>query len=345
MRVRAAIQATLDDNVTVFIQLQDVRLFGEETSTLGDFRADNIDLHQGYVRYRGKKLDWLTTTVGRQEVNFGGQRLVGAAGWMQQGRSFDGIRMDAVQGRTTVSLVGFQLRESTAPTVVDDSEMLGVYTTVRDVGPGALDLYWLYDRMNGTAETDEHTYGARYAWGGTITGRIEATGQTGTRVGQDLSAFMVGGRIGGTFADGRVGLTLWYDYLSGDDDLSDGETKVFSTLYASNHMYYGSADLFLNIPKHTGGYGLSDLAVKGLLKLNDRSSLKVDYHSFSAAESAALGNGHFADELDVTLSHRYTPNLKLVSGLSFVFQDDALATLGRLDENLTRVYVMLTARF
>lgn len=49
MRVRAAIAAQLEGRVKVFIQLQDVRLFGEEGDTKGDYRADNFDLHQGYL--------------------------------------------------------------------------------------------------------------------------------------------------------------------------------------------------------------------------------------------------------------------------------------------------------
>ncbi|NNM35004.1 MAG: hypothetical protein HKO53_18140, partial [Gemmatimonadetes bacterium] len=50
MRVRASVEAALDKGISVFIQLQDVRIWGEETSTLGDFSADQLDLHQGYVR-------------------------------------------------------------------------------------------------------------------------------------------------------------------------------------------------------------------------------------------------------------------------------------------------------
>ncbi|MFQ5536505.1 MAG: alginate export family protein [Gemmatimonadota bacterium] len=345
MRVRAAIRAMLEENVEVFIQLQDVRLFGEETNTLKDFQADNFDLHQGYVRYRGKRLDWLTTTVGRQEVNFGGQRLVGAVGWTQQGRSFDGVRFDVATGRTSVGLVGFQTAEATAPKISDSAELVGAYATVRDVGPGALDLYWLYDRVRGEADTDQHTYGGRFAWNGTVSGRLEATAQTGTRKGQDLSAYMVGARVGTKMAGGRVGVTLWYDYLSGDDDLGDGTTKVFSTLYATNHKYYGFADLFLDIPKHTGGYGLQDLALKTAFKINDASTLKADFHSFRAAQSNALPDSRFADEVDLTLVRRYTSNLSLTSGLSFVFQREAFAAIGRLSEDMTWAYVMLTATF
>lgn len=57
-------------------------------------------------------------------------------------------------------------------------------------------------------------------------------------------------------------MTLWYDHLSGDDDPSDGTVRVFDTLFATNHKFYGLADYFLNIPVQTVGRGLQDLALK-----------------------------------------------------------------------------------
>ena len=47
MRVRADFLAAMERGVSVFVQLQDVRIWGEESSTLGDFSADQLDLHQG----------------------------------------------------------------------------------------------------------------------------------------------------------------------------------------------------------------------------------------------------------------------------------------------------------
>lgn len=73
---------------------------------------------------------------------------------------------------------------------------------------------------------------------------------------------MLGARLGFDVGTGGS-LTLWYDLLSGDADPNDGDTKVFDTMFATNHKFYGFADMFLNISVHTGGQGLQDLAVKG----------------------------------------------------------------------------------
>jgi hypothetical protein len=346
MRVRAALEAVLDQNLTVFVQLQDVRLWGEETSTLGDFRADNFDLHQGYVRYKGKELEWLTATVGRQETVFGGQRLVGAVGWTQQARSFDGARFDIGREWGNLSLIAYTLGDATSPNIANDSHLLGAYATLDDIGSGALDLYWLHDRVEGAAATGQSSLGARYAFTGPVNGRFEGTFQTGERAGSDVSAYMFGGRLGTSFASGRGTATLWYDHLSGDDAATP-ETEVFATLYATNHKFYGFADLFLDIPVHTRGAGLRDMAVKFSWTPMDRVRFGADFHSFTAAEQGTLSTRHFANEVDLTLSHRYTPNLMVTTGLSYVATDDAMVEIGRagVGENVTWFYVMLDAIF
>lgn len=347
MRVRLAADADVDDGLSVFIQLQDVRIWGEESHPLFDFSADALDLHQGYLRFKGERWDWLTTMIGRMEASLGGERLVGAVDWTQQGQSFDGVRFEMETERTRWTLLGLAVRDDTAPGSSSEEELYGVYGTVDDIGPGALDLYWLYDRVSGALESDEHLLGARYLFGAverSVWGRLEATLETGTRLDTDVAAFMVGGRVGTTFLDGRLTTTLWYDYLSGDDPATP-EVEVFSTLYATNHKFYGFADLFLNIPAHTAGAGLQDVAVKLSYRPSDALSVGADAHSFRAAEGARLAETRFGEELDFTLTHRYSANLATTVGLSRVFQADGLAEVGRLDEDMTWLYVMMRATF
>lgn len=344
MRVRLGIEALVEEGLTVFVQVQDVRIWGEESHPLFDFSADALDLHQGYLRFRGEDWGWLTTTVGRMETSLGGQRLLGAVDWTQQGQSFDGLRFDVAGGRTDWVFVAFAVSDDTAPGATNDEELYGAYGTVNDVGPGALDLYWFYDRISGAMESDEHFVGARYAFGGEVVGRVEGTYALGTRDGADVRAFLLGGRVGSTLADGRVTATLWYDYLSGDDPTTP-EVEVFRTLYATNHKFYGFADLFLNIPVHTGGAGLQDLALKLLFRPTDVMQVNLDLHTFRAAEGGALAESHFGDEIDLTVRHRYSDHLSAVFGASRVFQGSALDEIGRLNQDMTWIYVMLDATF
>lgn len=346
MRVRAQVSAALERDVRVFVQLQDVRLWGEEGGTLSDFRADNFDLHQGYVELEGLGAPWLALRIGRQEAAFGEERLIGPVDWSQQGRSFNGVRATARRPWGSLDLLAFKLGDRTADARRDDEAFFGAYGVVGAGAAGALDVYALHNRARGQATTDQGTVGAR--WAGRAAGvsyRGEASYQFGERGGRDVAAYMLAGSAGVTGAGGRGGLTLWYDYLSGDGDPSHGEVRVFETLFATNHKFYGYADLFTDIPAHTGGRGLQDAAVKLSWKLRDDAVLNLDLHAFRVAQRGALKSGRLGEEVDLTATWRYAPGVTLLWGFSYVVQGDALAELGRLSRDLSYAYLMLTASF
>ena len=345
MRARASIRAALENDITVFLQLQDVRFWGEETNTLSDFNADNLDLHQGYVDIKRFNDSPFAARVGRQEVNLGGQRLVGAVGWTQQGRSFDGVRARFNPSWGSLDLMGYQTMDSFAASVDDNGTLWGAYAVIDAGTAGDLDLFVLHQAVDAAVDTDQSSFGARFAGNsGAVTYRGEATVQTGTRDGADVSAYMLGARLGFDVGTGGL-LTLWYDLLSGDADPNDGETKVFDTMFATNHKFYGFADLFTDIPVHTGGQGLQDLAVKGSYRVSPQVSLELDLHTFSLVEQRSLASSHLGEEIDATVQYRYSGNLTFQGGVSWLLQDDAWGDIGRLSEDMTWAYLMLNVVF
>ncbi len=352
MRTRANVGASLEGNVGVFIQIQDVRVWGEESSTLGDFGANNLDLHQGYVDLKTEEEGKFLGRFGRQEVNFGGQRLIGAVGWTQQGRSFDGIRLASEGKAGKIDVLVAQLRSSVAPDVDEDGEFLGGYGTLAASETQSVDGYWLYNHLDddednpADTQTDQHTLGVR--WVGKASDfvyRAEGSFQTGKRGGTDVSAFMLGARLGYVFANGKADVTLWYDYLSGDDDLTDEETKVFDTLFATNHKFYGFADVFLSIPLHTSGRGLQDLSIKGTWKPTGMWRFLLHFHSFHMASKGDEPDGHFGEEIDIVGVWKHSKHVDVSVGFSYIWQADGLAGVGRLNEDMSWVYVMLDVKF
>ncbi|HEX9692819.1 MAG TPA: alginate export family protein [Gemmatimonadales bacterium] len=344
MRVRADLTASLERNVRVFVQLQDVRLWGEETNTLTDFQANGFDLHQGYVDLwhpvAGVRL---SARVGRQEVNFGGERLVGAVGWTQQARSFDGVRLAAAGSFGTVELVGYKVAEGSDPGIALDAEFAGVYASLAGVPGGTLDVYGLYDRVASGTGTSRGTIGARYFGQGRFVYRVEGSYQVGKENLVDVGAFMFGARFGANL--GASSVTLWYDYLSGDDSPGDGRTSAFNTLFATNHKFYGLADLFTSIPAHTGGFGLQDIALKAATSPVDPLTVTLDVHHFRAAKTGTLSSARFGEEIDLTGRYAYSRNVTATVGASYVIQGPALEDLGRLTQNLLWLYTMLDVRF
>ena len=350
MRTRAALSVSLDRSVSAFVQLQDVRVFGEETSTLGDFSADGLDLHQGWVELGDAESDRWSIRIGRQEAAYGGERLVGAVNWTQQGRSFDGLRARLrPSDGVVVDGLAFRLGNSFGTGTPADESLYGVYSTLP--AAGSLDLYGLlHTRATTVTDLSRVTVGARWvSESDAATWRLEGAYQGGDSEGpivrRDISAFMLGARVGTRLTD-DLGATLWYDYLSGDDDPTDGEIRAFDTLFATNHKFYGYMDLFLNIPVQTAGRGLQDLAVKTSYDLGEGRSLGADLHTFHLAAADGLDTGHIGEELDLTYRWGYAPGVTLTAGVSYFVAADAWSTvLGNPDENQVWGFAMVDVVF
>ena len=368
MRTRASLTVALDRSITVFAQLQDVRLFGEEASTLADYSADGLDVHQAWLELGEAAEDRWSFRVGRQEAAYGGERLVGSVNWTQQGRAFDGAR---VRFRPSSDLVvdgmAFRIADSDAPAVTSDHSVYGIYSTLE--AAGSLDLFGLLDlEETQLTQTDLFTVGARWVssrdavtWraaasrdtftaspypGDSLEGAYqagEAQQPLGTVI--DRSAFMLGARVGASLTDELTG-TLWYDYLSGDDDPTDDTSRVFDTLYATNHKFYGYMDLFLDIPAATNGRGLQDVAVKTEYDLGEGRSLGADLHVFAVAAGDGLETSRIGEELDLTYRWSYAPGVAFTGGFSYFRAAEAWSTaLGNPDDNQVWGYVMLDVVF
>jgi hypothetical protein len=344
LRTRLHLQAGLGPRLRAFAQLQDVRAWGEVPGAFPNAGAGRTSLHQAYLEAGAWEADRFALRAGRQEVGFGGERLVGAVDWTQQARALDGLRTRARLGSSLIDLFGFRV-DDRAASVPWDGALLGAYATLGAGGARALDLFGLYNHTGPGTETDQGTVGARLVGTGSVAYRAEAAYQFGERGGREVSAFLLGGRVGTTLAGGRLGLTLWYDYLSGSATPGAGEVRVFDTLLATNHKYYGFADLFTNIPAHTAGRGLQDLALKSSYRLSDAVSIGLDLHSFHLARAAGLSSGRLGEEVDLTARWRLSPNLELSGGVSRVFGGEALRALGRLDGGQTFTYLMLNTTF
>ncbi|MCH7563639.1 MAG: alginate export family protein [Gemmatimonadetes bacterium] len=341
MRLRIRVEAHPEPPVRIVAEFQDVRTWGEERSTLADFSADNLDLHQGFFEVTLSER-W-SARIGRQEIAFGGERLIGAVGWAQQGRSFDAVRTTLRIPDLTIDVFRAQLSEE-AVDGGEDSALLGVYA-VASRGSHNLDTFGFLLQSR-PADTRQWTTGLR-AHGrlGALAYRVEGAAQVGRRSGERARGWMFGMRLGHALPQPFGDLSLWYDHLSGDAAPDDGTVRTFETLFATNHKFYGFADLFLNIPRDTGGRGLRDLALKWRFDGPAGMSIGADLHAFRLAEGSGLETGRLAEELDITLAHGINDALRMTGGLSYVWGRRGLAEIGRDAGRYTFTYLMTSVVF
>ena len=341
MRLRFRVDARPAPPFRILAELQDVRTWGDEGSTSGNYNPHNLDLHQGFLDVTlGER--W-SARVGRQEIALGGERMIGAVGWAQQGRSFDAVRTTLRTSVFNIDVFGARLTGGATDRVAPPS-VLGVYA-VASGGSHTLDTYGFLS-LGRPADTQQLTSGLR-AHGrlGSATYRVEGAAQVGRRSGERVRGWMFGIRLGHPLPQPFGHLSLWYDHLSGDAAPGDGTVRTFETLFATNHKFYGYADLFLNIPRDTGGRGLRDLALKWSLDGPIGIRIGADLHAFRVAEGSGLATARLAEELDITLSYEINSALRLTGGWSHVWGRRGLAEIGRDAGHYTFTYLMTSVVF
>ena len=196
------------------------------------------------------------------------------------------------------------------------------------------------------ADLQQWTYGLRaHGLLGPLAYRFEGAAQLGRRSGERVRGWMLGMRLGHALPKPLGDVSFWYDHLSGDAVPNDGTVRTFETLFATNHKFYGFADLFLNIPRDTGDRGLRDLALKWKLAGPAGTSVGVDLHAFRLADAKELGTARLAEEIDVTLGYGVNSSLRLTAGFSQVWGRLGLAEIGRDTGRHTFTYLMTSVVF
>jgi hypothetical protein len=346
---RARLNAKVDqDRYHAFLQIQDVRVWGEENDTLTDASADGLDMHQAFFKVDDLFGTGVGMQVGRQEINFADQRLVGAVDWTQNARSLDGIILSRAFGEQGV-IVPFvlQLNEEDAigaggslrqanPNVDegDDNDMwVAGFHSIWNVAESQSFQPHLYFLREGMSNLNLYTLGFYYQGkAGDVSYDFTADWQTGDVGDVDINAYLVAANVG--FQSGPVFAGGGIDYLSGDDDANDDDAESFNTLLATNHKFYGYMDYFTNFGgpgDDVRGLGLIDAHLKGWYTIHGPTKVGLDAHYFMTAEEdenrLADDNGDAVDTLGTELDFGFKTKsgpLDIYAGYSVFFQDDAM---------------------
>jgi hypothetical protein len=349
-RVRLGVGSQLRPWLSAFVQLQDSRAWGTETSTAADATADQLDLHQGYVDLRALGL---TARLGRQELALGDERLVGPLLWANTTRTFDGavFAHEYTGGQARLFWMNVAERDALLATGVDpqgneatdsDGWFMGGYFARRLGASTEAQVMFLHDR---NAVTDK----SFTAWG-RLYGRVGDLlydGSGAYQFGADRRAFLLSGKVGLAVGP-RGSLALQLDLLSGDADTLDVTRKAFASLYPTGHAYHGYMDYFLDFPRQTGQGGLIDAAFRAVLPVPDPWTLRADVHYFALA-AERNGDRALGVEADAVLGRALLPGTTVEAGVSVFAPDDVLGTLlpaFALGGDATHwAYLMLTVRF
>lgn len=275
-----------------------------------DPESDGPDLHQAYVTLGNAKQFPLSLKVGRQELAYGDERLIGAFDWNNIGRVFDAAKLrfedkdlwvDAFVGRVIIP-------NNDDFNVANDYDFFsGVYASTRTLIPHQeSQLYFLARNtsdespnaigenlppiLRGASPRDIYTVGARvkslpgqlagWDYDAEIAGQFGSWKASPTSPRLDQRALAAHGAGGYTwtkaFGSPRVGLE--YNFSTGDSDSKDGTHETFDNLFPTNHKFYGFMDFF-------SWQNVHDLRLATSIKPLSSVTVSLDYHGFWLADT------------------------------------------------------------
>ncbi len=284
----------------IFAQAEDSRVLGNDAIPDAFPYQDTFDLRQAFVQIGSAEKNHWSVTVGRQELNFGDQRILGSANWLNTPRSFDAARADfdwkkvhvAAFSAAVVNPVDGAFDHSKA-----GNDLHGLYGTISRVLPGAtIEPYVLWHLGAGlkteqglAARRDTKTIAVRVARPAKAGVDYEAhlLRQYGSIGIDSVAAYAMNFDLGYTWSQTRFKPRLFadYAYASGDKNAHDGTINTFDQIYPSNHGLYGIIDLF-------GFQNLRDEKIGASFVPARKLALGSTFHNLNLASATdALYNG------------------------------------------------------
>lgn len=324
LRTRLGVTFIPSTEMSGFIQIQDARIFGTETSTTADMK--NVDLHQAYFKIDNFFKLPIDLRVGRMELLYSNERVIGNSNWGNTGRSFDGAVLSIKGEKFKADIFGVKENEKLNAGDTLDQNMYGIFTDLillsnykiqpfiiwqRAVPSNLLNRFTLGTYIKGDISAFTHETEFIYQFGD-----ITASGRK-----QNITAFMFAFNAAYTFDEPSKPLIgAGIDYISGDKNSADNGYNVFNTVFGTGHKFFGSMDYFTDMPAHTYGLGIMDLIARVAITPIENLKATLTGHIFLANADYRLKNGsttkNFGSEIDLQLNYKYNDNIALEGGAS-----------------------------
>ena len=293
---------------------------GQESSSTGDKRNPNLesdlfDLHQAYVNLGNLQQFPLTAKVGRQELAYGDERLVGAFDWNNIGRVFDAVKLRYQDENFWVDTFASRVvipRDNEFDTSNDYDFLSGIYGSTRNLLPWQdTQIYFLARNVSEgspnfetgalvplASPRDIYTPGFRLkSLPGQLAGwdyTLEAAYQFGrfagvsgaapaAVVGKSFSHEAYAAHLDGGYtwtnviAAPRLGFEA--NYASGDSDPNDDKHGTFDTLFPTGHAFSGVMDFY-------SWQNIQDVRINLILKPIKKLTVATSFRGVWLADTA-----------------------------------------------------------
>jgi hypothetical protein len=349
-----------------FVQAQDAHVGAYNTAPAPNTLYNPMDLRQGYVAVGFGGATRVSVTAGRQELAFGGERLIGVADWGMS-RTFDAVDVSLTRGRARVDFF------AGSAVLIDPARfdrhkpgehVYGAYGSIRNVLRGMnVEPYVLFKQtLQVKSETGVAGDALVFSLGVRVVGKapgrldytVEEVVQRGSYSSDRVSAMAQSYVAGWTIVDSawKPRLSVEYSYASGDSANKDGVRGTFDQFYPTNHGNYGMIDQFgwKNLKNWRAGFDFLPVP---------KMKLRVDFDEFYLANvqdalyntngnSAVLNrpatSAHLGSEINTVALYQWTKIWRFGAGYGRLFAADFLKQ-SKTGFGYTYPYLMFTGRF
>ncbi len=267
-RLRLNVAATPNPNLSFQLGLHDSRVADKELGVTTPCCHSPFDIRTGFADLGSSKSP-VAIRVGRQELAYGEQRLLGHLAWVNTGRTWDGARASLRSKPVQVDLFAASLVRS-LPDSWDRSgfgnRLYGAYATVPALVPKASVEPFVFYRQDENLASELGPRGTlqQTTAGVRVAGRlpaaldygVEMALQRGGLAKDSISAWAGHWQLRESVPGrGAVKLITEYNHASGDSNGSDGTRGTFDQLYPTGHDKLGLSDQvgWKNVPfQHSG---------------------------------------------------------------------------------------------
>ena len=355
------------------ISIQDVRVWGQDSSSINRTTSglmNGVLVNEAWMEIMlndtapKTKIQNLSLKIGRQEIAYDDQKILGGLDWLQQGRRHDAIILKFANNGWMADLgaaynqnkeLNADAAFSAAPTsYTAGTNAIGtmyksfqyLYLGKKFFFGNASLLCFKDDFSKYTKAGAVTNYGtgvwSRITTGAYIDATIKrkfnvvasyyhqgGTDKNGVAMDANLASITTSMQFGRKFFAGPG-----VDYLSGDDGTvavtATSKNERFDPLYGTPHKFWGYMDYFY-VASGFGKQGLVNMFFKMKYNAKDNLTFFCDVHGFEAANKVSDGKGgvrnpYLGTEVDLMVRYNMTKIINFEAGYSFMAYTSTLTS-------------------
>lgn len=285
LRTRVYLDLNPNDRLKLFGMFQNSETLGQGNSFFKT--PDSNQFYQGFLQILTPGKVGTRVKLGRQELIYGEERLIGAFWWGNLGRHFDGLVLRLFNDAFWLDMFATRIKLPNGK----EAQLYSTYGHWEKFPGGILEPYVIFYHGNNLGLNNGEL--SLVTVGGRIKAQFkqnwhygfEGAYQTGASDGNLISAFALHSELNFIFpVHSKPNLGVEYNFASGDAAPGTGAVTLFNNILPTNHNKYGYIDYF-------SWRNMHDLSANFSIYPISLMKFHMAYHAFFLPEPA---NGVFA---------------------------------------------------